>query len=134
MITRGTTPYHTFILPLKAEDIEEIYITYLQNDEVILDKSASEITEIINISDLYENASIEEVPEELRDCMDEDACRVTLHLTQEDTLKFKFHPAAEKNIAVIQIRVLMKDGEAYASDPLRERIFGVLKDGVIGGE
>lgn len=134
MITRGTTPYHTFILPLKTEDIKEIYITYLQNDEVILDKSTSEITEIINISDLYENASIEEVPEELRDCMDEAACRVTLHLTQEDTLKFKFYPAAEKNIAVIQIRVLMKDGEAYASDPLRERIFGVLKDGVIGGE
>ena len=57
--------------------------------------------------------------------------QITLHLTQEDTLKFKFFPAARKNIAVIQLRILDKNGEAYASDPVNERIFGILKDGVI---
>ena len=39
MIIRGTTPYHNFILPILAEDIKAIYVTYLQNNEVILDKS-----------------------------------------------------------------------------------------------
>ena len=55
-------------------------------------------------------------------------------MSQEDTLAFKFYPAAEKNLAVIQVRLLTKDGEAYASDPVTERIMGVLKNGVIPPE
>ena len=64
----------------------------------------------------------------------ESACTATVHLTQEDTLGFKFWPAAEKNIAVIQIRILTMDDEAFASMPINERIFGVLHDGVIPDE
>ena len=136
MITRGTTPYHSFILPFKAEDINNLYVTYFQNNNLVLEKTLSEAEELINIDDLYENASMNEVcgairfptqPEEEEGSV----CQVTFHLTQEDTLKFKFFPAAEKNIAVIQIRVLTNDNEAYASEPLRERVFGVLKEGVI---
>lgn len=131
MITRGTTPYHSFVLPLKTEDISEVYITYLQNREVILDKvlSESEAIEIVDIDDEYENASMNEPLEDFVP-----SCELTIHLTQEDTLKFHFYPAAEKNIAVIQIRVLTTEGEAYASEPIHERIFGILKDGVIGNE
>ena len=128
MITRGTTPYHSFVLPLKTEDISEVYITYLQNMEVILDKTISDVT-IIDIDDEYENASMNEPLEDFVP-----SCELTIHLTQEDTLKFHFYPAAEKNIAVIQIRVLTTEGEAYASEPIHERIFGILKDGVIGNE
>lgn len=126
MIVRGTTPYHSFILPLLAEDISEIYITYLQNDEIILDKGSADVT-IDNIVDLLENASIENLTEE-----ELNSSQVTVHLSQEDTLKFTFYPAARKNIAVVQIRLLTTDGEAFASNPIQERIFGVLKDGVIG--
>lgn len=129
MITRGTTPYHTFILPLAAEDIQTVYVTYLQNDEVILDKTGSDI--VIEDPNLEtENASMEELSEEEVEV----TSKLTIHLTQEDTLKFKFYPAAEKNIAVVQVRVLTKDGEAYASNPIQERVFGVLKDGVISNE
>ena len=128
MITRGTTPYHSFVLPLKTEDISQVYITYLQNNEVILDKSISDTT-IADIEDEYENASMNEPLEDFVP-----SCELTVHLTQEDTLKFHFYPAAEKNIAVIQIRVLTTEGEAYASEPIHERIFGVLKEGVIGNE
>ena len=39
MIIRGTTPYHNFILPILVEDIDAVYVTYLQNNEVILYKS-----------------------------------------------------------------------------------------------
>ena len=132
MIIRGTTPYHNFILPILAEDIKAIYVTYLQNNEVILDKSLLEGEEsensafiIANLRDL-ENASMEQLTEEERN-----SCQLTLHLTQEDTLAFHFYPAAKKNIAVIQIRILTTDDEAYASMPINERIFGVLHDGVI---
>ena len=128
MIIRGTTPYHNFILPILAEDIKEIYVTYLQNKEVILDKSKEDV-DITDLIDLYENASVEELPEE-----ESNSCQLTVHLTQEDTLKFHFYPAAKKNIAVIQIRILTTDDEAFASMPINERIFGVLHDGVIPDE
>ena len=135
MIIRGTTPYHNFILPILAEDIKAIYVTYLQNNEVILDKSLLDGDEsehndfiIANLKDL-ENANVEILTEEERE-----SCQLTLHLTQEDTLKFHFYPAAKKNIAVIQIRILTMDDEAFASMPINERIFGVLHDGVIPDE
>ena len=128
MITRGTTPYHSFVLPLKTEDISQVYITYLQNNNIILDKSISDM-QIVDIEDEYENASMNEPLEDYIP-----SCELTIHLTQEDTLKFHFYPAAEKNVAVVQIRVLTTEGEAYASEPIHERIFGVLKEGVIGNE
>lgn len=124
MIVRGTTPYHSFIIPLEPEKISALYVTYLQNNEVVLDKSITDVT-IEPVEEKLENASMEE-PEEFVI-----SSQITLHLTQEDTLAFHFYPAAEKNIAVIQIRLLTSEGEAYASDPVQERIFGVLKDGVI---
>ena len=131
MIIRGTTPYHTFLLPLAAEDIQTVYVTYLQNEEVILEKTNlnSGDMEIVNIEGMYENASVEPLEDE--EIVVEPTCQLTIHLSQEDTLKFHFYPAARKNTAVIQIRVLTTDGEAYASDPVRERIFGVLHEGVI---
>lgn len=138
MIVRGTTPYHSFLVPMAPEEIDEVYITYLQNEEVVLDKSKDDVT-IELVEEETENASIDEsngvVDSESDDMIvyedEQSISQITLHLTQEDTLKFKFFPAARKNIAVIQLRILDKNGEAYASDPVNERIFGVLKDGVI---
>lgn len=130
MIVRGTTPYHSFVLPLTSDQIDTLYITYMQNDEVILDKQLGE--EGIEIEDSnfeIENANVESLTDE--DITPAPSSKVTVHLTQEETLAFTFYPAARKNIAVIQVRVLGTDGEAYASDPITERIFGVLKDGVI---
>lgn len=137
MIIRGTTPYHSFILPLEPEQIQVLYITYLQNNTVILDKEYTSESKEIKIepyTDELENASMNEQQSEDEVAQDLTSSLITVHLTQEDTLNFHFYPAAEKNIAVIQIRVLTTDGEAYASEPIRERIFGVLKDGVIGNE
>lgn len=130
MIVRGTTPYHTFIVPMASESIEEVYITYLQNNEVVLDKDKTTVT-IEDVELETENAEVNdtELTEEETEAIP--TSQITLHLTQEDTLKFKFYPAAEKNIAVVQLRILDTNGEAYASDPMQERIFGVLKDGVI---
>ena len=128
MIMRGTTPYHSFVIPLRAEQIDQIWITYTQNGEIVLDNTKEDAT-ITNIEDLYENASMEELTEE-----ELNSCQVVLHLSQEDTLAFKFYPAAEKNLTIIQIRILDTEGEAFSSDPVSERIMGALKDGVIGGQ
>ena len=139
MIIRGTTPYHRFILPLSVEDIETVYITYAQNNEVILDKS--NITDEFEIEDIVEETeeSLEEANElEEQEEQEETeilpSSQLTLHLTQEDTLKFHFYPAARKNVAVIQIRILKTNGEAIVSMPINERIFGALHDGVISSE
>lgn len=134
MITRGTTPYHSFILPLTTDKIEKIYVTYFQNEKVVFEKKLGDNgVEIVDSNFETENANVENLTDEEINSLTPSS-KLTIHLTQEDTLKFKFYPAARKNIAVIQIRVLDKDGEAYASDPITERIFGVLKDGVIGNE
>ena len=131
MIIRGTTPYHNFILPMSVEQIDVVYVTYTQNGEIILDKnSESDTFDIENIADEIENGSVEPPAEEPGETPTES--QLSIHLTQEDTLAFKFYPAARKNIAIIQIRILDKDGEAYVSEPIRERIFGTRRDGVIG--
>lgn len=126
MIVRGTTPYHYFVLPISSADISEIYITYMQNGQFLFEKDKDEIT--LRDVDLSDNASMGDENEESEY---EVYCQASVHLTQEDTLKFKFFPAAEKNIAWIQIRVLDTEGEAYAAEPVRERVYGVLKNGVI---
>lgn len=129
MIIRGTTPYHSFILPYSVDQIKELWITYLQNEEIILHKDlTSEGVSLKELSNTYDNAHMEDYDEEDIEL----SCELTVHLSQEDTLSFYFYPAAKKNIAVIQVRILTTDDEAYASDPINERIFGVLKEGVIG--
>ena len=38
MLYRGTTPYHSFTLPSSIDEIVELYVTYWQNGEVVLEK------------------------------------------------------------------------------------------------
>lgn len=132
MIIRGTTPYHNFILPILAEDIDTLWVTYCQNEDEIIFRTSEvddENMAVVNFVDMLENASMEQLSEEEKHCS-----QLTIHLTQEETLRFHFYPAAKKNIAVIHIRVLTVDGEAYASEPVRERIFGTRREGIIGQE
>ena len=136
MIIRGTTPYHSFVLPLSSSQISNFYVTYTQNGQIVIDKQlGADGVEIADVNLDTENANVENLQDEEIE-IDEQTTgsKITIHLTQEDTLGFHFYPAAEKNLAIIQIRILDVDGEAYASTPIQERIFGVLKDGVIGNE
>ena len=57
MITRGTTPYHSFILPLSVSDIDEIYITYLQNNNVIIEKGKDDV-DMVDINVETEDKSL----------------------------------------------------------------------------
>lgn len=62
MITPGTTPEHTFTLPVLDDSIKSVRIFYLADDVVILQKETSDVTM--------------------------DGNKIKLTLTQEDTLKF----------------------------------------------
>ena len=55
----------------------------------------------------------------------------SVHLTQEETGLFTFYKAAEKNIALIQIRLVNVDGDAFISRPIRVRVYGSTDEGVL---
>lgn len=104
---RGTTPVHTFTIPFPPEYIANIYVTYSQFEETVVEKSINGVV-------------IEPVED------DEEKANVVVTLSQSDTLKF------EEGIATIQLRVYDINGAAYASDYMRERVKPILKEGVIG--
>lgn len=112
MLVRGTTQNHTFVVPFAADIIQEVYLTYAQNDEVKLDFNDDDVT--IIPSEIDENAAI-----------------VSITLSQEDTLTFDYYKAEEKNIVKIQLRILTVDEEAYASIIMKERVYEILHDGFI---
>jgi len=131
MITRYTTPYHYFILPIKRDLIQTVYITYSQNGTVLFEKSsANGQIDLIGASEVN-NAEIS-IEEELIQSTSTDTFAI-IHLSQEDTFQFQHYPAEEKNITLIQVRVISTDGGSYVSRVIRDRIYGTLKEEVIDG-
>jgi hypothetical protein len=137
MIQRYTTPYHDFILPFTVDKVKKLYITYAQNGNNVFEKEYpsldSNIT-FMNASELNENASMgDEYTDAIKKIIDDlSKCSIiTLHLTQEDTAALQRYPAEEKNIAIMQIRVLDQNDNSYVSYLIRDRIFGTLKEEVI---
>ena len=101
ILYRGTTPTLNFKFRYNLGDlnITAFYLTFTQSREVKLEKSMEEL-EISGDT-------------------------VTVHLTQEETLKL------EPNIAVyIQARIKV-DEKAYATNIIRTSLNAILKEGVI---
>lgn len=97
---RGTTPTFEFTLPMLTDEIVAGYITFAQDGSVVIDKA-------------------------LTDCV----CAgqtVTLHLTQEETLKLSQNTRTE-----LQMRVRTTGGEALATRVYTVPTERILKDGVI---
>lgn len=105
-ITRGTTPWIMFTLPVDiAEDnIAEAYITIAQDGNVIADRALSE--------------------GQLR--IDDENDIVAAKLTQNDTLLL----SADK-ITSAQLRFVGIDGEAYATEIITYNTYDILHEGVI---
>lgn len=109
MIYRGTTPTHIFSFPFGQSEISKVFITYVQNGEVKIEKSINDVT-------FTSDNTIETT------------------LTQRETLLFNKYSPYDKTMSsmiLIQIRALLTDGEAWVSEVIRERVGDVLKDGVI---
>ena len=144
-ITRGTTPTFNFILPF-SYDMDDIRLTFMQNGRVIkryesVDMTITPVlTETENSDITDENYGDEfssndydtEYPEPEED-ENEAYCNCSITMSQEDTLSFGFYPAAEKNIAISQFKILIGN-EVYVSDPVNFRIYGDLDGNIIGGK
>lgn len=96
---RGTTPLNIFAVDANLTTAEVIYITYKQGCKVAIEKDIDEI----------------EVA----------ADKLTVRLSQEDTLKFDYREVE------IQIRARFPDGTAIASNIIKTTVEHILKDGVI---
>lgn len=96
---RGTTPKLTFTLPHEF-DISALFITFEQDGKQILEKT-------------LEDVEVEGV-------------KITLSLTQADTLAF----TAPSDVK-IQIRLKDSEGNAVASRVMKAGVDEILKDGVI---
>lgn len=143
-ITRGTTPTFNFILPF-SYDVDDIRLTFTQNGQIIKQYRKDDmtitpiLTETENSDIVDENYGDEfisndydaEYPEPGED-ENEIYCNCSIVMSQEDTLSFLFYPAAEKNIAISQFKILIDD-EVYVSDPVNFRIYGDLDGNIIGG-
>lgn len=96
---RGTTPLNIFTVDADLTNAEVIYITYKQGCKVVIEKDIDEI----------------EVA----------ADKLTVRLSQEDTLKFDYREVE------IQIRARYPDETAIASNIIKTTVEHILKDGVI---
>ena len=97
---RGTTPKLEVTIPFDTGQLAEAYITISQKGRIVIDKPLSEIICDGNV--------------------------MSLHLTQDETLKLK-----ADSISEIQIRVRTNTGEALASNIIQVSTERILKDGEI---
>ena len=97
---RGTTPTHIFNVDIDLTGADEIYLTYKQGSKVIVE---------------FDRSNIE---------VEED--KLTVKLTQEETLLFKLTPQVR-----IQIRAKFPSGLAVASNIISTNAEEILKDGEI---
>ena len=105
---RGTTPKHIFYFPFLQNQVDVLKISYFQKGHVIFTKE---------LSDVVFNPAEE---------------TIELQLSQADTLSFeKFNrlDRTRDSLILIQIRLLLKNGEAWVSEVMKERLGDVLLDG-----
>lgn len=96
---RGTTPIHVFNTEINLSAAEEMYITYKQYGVVILEKTIDDISVT--------------------------STKLTVYLSQEDTLKFG---TAEIEM---QIRAKFPSGNTIVSNVVTDEVTDILKEGVI---
>lgn len=104
---RGTTQLHTFFMPFDVSNVQDIYITYSQNDQEVVEKNITEVN------------------------FDYQKKAINVELSQYDTLLFHPYTVPGSDIVSIQIRLTTRDGRVMASHVMRTRIYDVLKQGVI---
>lgn len=110
MIARGNTNFFAYPIPEFESEIVALYITYVQYDEIVLEKTLADVDfGFLGTSNNH----------------------VLVRLTQEETLKFKHTIRPERDHVEVQIRIKTKDGEAYHSRVMNERVHKTLKEGVI---
>lgn len=99
---RGSTPTNTFNCNVDLAGAT-LFVTYSQGGANLVEKTGDDLTIVSTQS----------------------GCTVTVRLSQAETLKFK------TGQVMIQIRYVMPDGSADASNIIQTTAERILKDGVI---
>lgn len=110
MITRGDTITHYFRLPFATSSIKNVWVDYMQDDELVMEKT-------------------------LNECYF-DGQYFVVFLGEPDTLCFHKVPLRSRqkdSLVVIQLRVLLSNGLVKSCRPIQERINDVINDAPIGG-
>ena len=110
MIYRGTTPRHSFQFPFKEDEVAALYISYMQKGQIKVEKSLNDII------------------------FDPVNSLIQVDLSQEDTLSFEKYSWLDRqrdSLILIQIRTRLANGECWVTDPIKDRLGDVLKDGLI---
>ena len=110
MIARGNTNHIAYAIPEFTGEITELYVTYVQHSYVIVEKTLEDVN--------FERYSKENNS-------------VIVHLTQDDTLRFKETVRPEKDSVKVQIRIKTSDNEAYSSQIMIDNVQNTLKEGII---
>jgi len=106
---RGTTPSLTINLDYKRADIAAAWVSIAQNGTLLIDKTLE--SEGVTIEDVTDGTGTHAV--------------ITMTLTQSDTLQLS------QGSAELQVRALMVDDTAAASNIAKLTVKRILKDGVI---
>ena len=107
MIIRGTTPTHVFHIPFSIAHVVEVYITYTQDNRVVVDKRLDDLK-----IDIHNNT-------------------LSLQLTQDNTLGFCFNNKYRDNIVLIEVKLLFDNNIICTSRPIRDKVVNQLRDGKI---
>ena len=99
---RGTTPTLRFKIPYTEEQIQLGYITFSRKGEVFLDVPLSDNRVLVENYAIY------------------------ITFTQEDTLRFN-----SRAVYSVQLRILLQDDIAVASNIITIPVDSILKNGVI---
>ena len=99
---RGSTPTNVFTCNLDLTGAT-VFVTYSQRGLNLVEKTGDDLTITAT----------------------QTGCTVSLELSQEDTLKFR------SGNVMVQIRYVMSDGSADASNIIQTTADAILKDGVI---
>ena len=99
---QGTTPKHTFVLDVDVDQIKKVNILYTQEGYIVLKKTTE-------------------------DCeFDKESKSVAVTLSQQDTFDFNTEAKVE-----VQVRLLLNDGQALASDPVKMSVSRCFDNEVI---
>lgn len=105
MITRGTTPTHTFIIPIIIPELSIISIAYKQRESIKIDKCFDDCV-ITTDEQLVQT-------------------KIITTLTEQETLSLK------EGSVLIQLRLGDSNGMRYASRIMKTNVADILKDGAL---
>ena len=104
---RGSTQNLIFNIGINTEEVSQLWLTFSHSNRLNAEIFTKEINDVIL-----------------------EGTTITVPLSQEETLALNEYNIKEK-VVYIQLRVLLEDGQALASNVVEIKVSHLLKDGVL---